>query len=176
MNIKKPIVYILIAGAIGYYVTNHYKVEKRLLKLELQQQVFIESEKNCVKEALWYEARNQKADGILAVMSVIENRKNHPNYPGTYCSVIWQPSQFSYSQKGSGSTLEASVKLADKDTYALIDVVAENAVQGRFKSLLPAGVLWYTTTSVNNYWTKTKMKFKKIRDHVFYKDKPKKGK
>lgn len=57
---------------------------------------FKQAEKYCIMEALWYEARGEPALGILAVASVIENRKNHEYYPDTYCGVIHQHKQFSY--------------------------------------------------------------------------------
>lgn len=161
---------VIVLSALGAY---NYNLSKRVQELEHQQDIFKQQEKNCIKEALWHEARNQGYEGIVAVMSVIENRKNHPKYPGTYCSVIWQPKQFSYKQKGSGDKLDDQVSDYEKPVLHQINAVADQAVEGKFEPVLPSSVLWYTTSKVKNYWTKTKRKIKKIKDHVFYSDKEK---
>lgn len=164
---KKLIVILMIAtlSALGVY---DYFLSKRIQELEYQQMLFKNQEKNCIKEALWHEARNQGYDGLVAVLSVIDNRKNHPNYPGTYCLVINQYKQFSYKQKGSGEYLDQVVNDRERPVLEAIDALAQEAVDGNFQVALPREVLWYTTKSVSNYWTRTMKKFKKVKDHVFY--------
>ena len=42
----------------------------------------------CLAMALYYEARGEGPDGMLAVAEVVINRVQHPDFPGTVCDVI----------------------------------------------------------------------------------------
>jgi spore germination cell wall hydrolase CwlJ-like protein len=130
-------------------------------------------EKDCIKAALWHEARGEGEFGIKAVASVIENRVNHPDYPATYCEVINQRKQFSYtlSAKPTGYYLDASIKPADREVFNQISEIAEKMIEKEFKPVIPTSVLWYTHVSIRNYWTKTKAVVGRIGNHRFYKDK-----
>lgn len=75
------------------------------------------TEKACIVQALWHEARGEKLAGLLAVASVIENRKNSSRYPADYCSVIWQDKQFSFTAK-----------------------LAEDAGRAKLRGYLPSGM------------------------------------
>src|SRR5438105_10605263 len=47
----------------------------------------------CLTQAIYYEARNQSADGQRAVAQVVLNRARHPDYPSSVCGVVFQGSQ-----------------------------------------------------------------------------------
>ena len=123
-------------------------------------------EKQCIIEALYHEARSEGIDGINAVMSVIHNRKQTYGFPETYCKVIQQEKQFSY--RDSVKSLKPNAKSQDdKAALAYIEHVADQVVKNKFKPTLPGQVLWYTTLSVKNKWTKTKRIYAKIGNHKF---------
>ena len=42
----------------------------------------------CLAMALYYEARSEGPDGMLAVAEVIINRVQHPEFPGTVGEVV----------------------------------------------------------------------------------------
>lgn len=132
-------------------------------------------EKHCIIEALWYEARGESKKGIHAVASVIHNRKLSKHYPSSYCGVIKQRKQFSYtiSSYHSANKIEANMKKQDFKTYGYIKSIADKMVNNKFKPSLHRSVLWYTTTRVRNYWTKTKVVVHKIGNHKFYSSKKK---
>jgi len=126
---------------------------------------------NCIREALWHEARGESIEGIKSVLTVIINRKKHPDYPGTFCKVIYQPMQFSYlnqKHKSSGSPLGASRSDSEKKVDGVIKELAKDAVEGRFKPSLPAGVLWYHSKTVQPGWTRAMLKVKEVGQHRFY--------
>lgn len=175
MNIlKRWSIYISIF-IVAVFITHQYNEYNDLQEAKIQQQQFVQQEKNCLKNALYYEARSEGLIGILAVASVIENRKNSGKYPGTYCDVINQHRQFSYTHEGKRDveTLEDRLLTSDKKAYGHVSEVAENMLAGAFKPVLAEDVLWYAKTSVKNYWTKTKSVATRVGEHVFYKDKPK---
>lgn len=144
---------------------------KRLNLLKDNQEV--QKEKSCIISALWHEGRGEGADGIQAIASVLQNRKDSSLYPSTYCKVINQPSQFSYIAEGKpiGKVLEASIGASEKQTYTSIQLTADRLFNGTFKPSLDASVMWYHAAYAKPAWSRTKTKVKQIRKHIFYKSK-----
>src|ERR687897_263864 len=67
----------------------------------------VEQSLECLTQAVYYEARNQSADGQRAVAQVVLNRVRHPSYPNSVCGVVFQGServtgcQFTFTCDGS---------------------------------------------------------------------------
>lgn len=162
---------------VAMWITDQYREYRQLQEFEAVRKDLIQQEKdadkNCLKNALYYEARSEGKLGILAVASVIENRKQHPAYPSSYCGVIQQHKQFSYvmERRPDIEAIEGRLKTADKAAYAQVSEVADTMVNGRFEPVLHHSVLWYAKSSVHNYWTKTKAVAARVGQHVFYKEK-----
>jgi spore germination cell wall hydrolase CwlJ-like protein len=130
----------------------------------------IETEKKCIKEALYYEARGEGEQGMRAVLAVIHNRTKAKGFPETYCKVIHQPLQFSY-RNGTrpGIHIEIKpVKASDKVAYDLVSIIAEDAVNGRLEPLLGPDVLWYHTKDVKPRWSRFMKRVKTISKHHFF--------
>lgn len=51
----------------------------------------------CLAAAVYYEARSQDEIGQELVAWVVINRTNSANWPSTICEVVWQPSQFGWT-------------------------------------------------------------------------------
>mgnify|MGYP003434521035 FL=1 len=133
-----------------------------------QEQQKIVQEYICLKTALYHEARGEPIEGIKAVLSIIQNRKNHKDYPSTYCGVIKQPYQFSFyntikHDRTAYSASEAKVR-------ATIASLAFEAAVGRFKGTLDPSVVMYHAKNIKNLpaWS-TRAKFVvTIQNHQFY--------
>lgn len=52
------------------------------------------SEKECMMRAMYFESNRSSAEGMLAVGTVVMNRKNDARYPKTVCGVVGQKNQF----------------------------------------------------------------------------------
>ena len=129
-------------------------------------------ELTCLINTLYAEARSEPEEGIRAVMSVIYNRKNHKNYPNTFCKVILQDKQFSAfnSDKSLATKPLKPVRELDKEAYRKVSSVAQEAVQGAFTPVLEPSVLHYAHVGIKNYWT-SRMKVVIVHGrHVFYKE------
>jgi spore germination cell wall hydrolase CwlJ-like protein len=163
----------LVITSTAVIVYQDYKVEQQAetIRKERQEQMKAK-EKNCIKAALWHEARGEGEHGILAVASVIENRLKHPNYPSTYCAVINQRKQFSYTldNKPTGERLEASIKTSEQPMYSKVALTADSMVEGQFEPILEHSVLWYAHKKIKNAWIKTKKTYATIGNHRFYKE------
>lgn len=170
----KIIIVIIFGWLIADY--NNNVVERRVERQLIQQK---EKEKQCLTTALYHEARGEGEFGMKAVANVIHNRYLHPDYPDTYCGVINQRKQFSYTLEGKpqGEHLKAHIAYKPEQArvaYQTAEKIADDVVEGRFQKFLPSNVLWYTTMKVKNYWTKTKKVVAQIGNHKFYSDKEKK--
>lgn len=183
--IKRWSVYLAVFIA-GVLITDQYRQYQQLqefeaVRLEIkqqeqyQEQEYEMQQKNCLKNALWYEAGNQSLYGIQAVASVIENRRRHPDYPDTYCGVIHQYKQFSYTllKKPDVEIIRVNFKPMEAKAYTRVEQVADKIIAGEFEPVLDQSVRFYAATYVKNYWTKTKKVAATIGGHVFYKDKEK---
>jgi spore germination cell wall hydrolase CwlJ-like protein len=174
--IKRYAIYLLIFLA-AMFTVDQYREYRQWQEFEAVRKDLIrqekEAEKNCIKNALWYEAGNQSLYGIEAVASVIHNRKIHPDYPSTYCGVIHQKSQFSYTLLGKPDVeiIKANFRPMEAKAYANVEEVAEKVIAGEFEPVLDHSVRFYAHFSIRNYWTKTKAVAAIIGAHVFYKDK-----
>lgn len=156
--------------ALGFRVTS-LVIEQREQNRILEE--YKASERNCLITALYHEARGEGKKGLEAVASVIYNRKHHPYYPSSYCGIVNQYKQFSYTllNKPFGEALEAALPAYEGKVYAEILSISERMVNDRFKPSLASNVLWYAEKRVHNHWTKRKQVVAEIGKHKFYSDK-----
>lgn len=122
----------------------------------------------CLTQAIYYEARNQSADGQRAVAQVVLNRARHPDYPNSVCGVVFQGSQrttgcqFSFTCDGS---MNAGVN--DRGAWARAERIAEAALGGSVYR--PVGLaLNYHTTAIMPYWAPSLVQQAVVGDHIFY--------
>lgn len=163
--------FLVMQAGISYDAYTARKQKEIQIEIELQRE--IDKEKSCIIEALWHESRSEGSSGITAVASVLQNRKNSGIYPSTYCKVINQPKQFSYTLEGkpTGKALEASVGASEQQVYTNIQDTADRLLNGTFKPSLSASVMWYHANYAKPNWSTVKMKVKRIGKHIFYKSK-----
>lgn len=115
-----------------------------------------------LREAGYYEARNQSDKGVAAVMHVILNRVNHKAWASSVEGVLSEPHQFSYRFDGS-----MKKGFAEKEQRDRIAVIAMKVIEGKIPS--PVGkAVFYHSDAVSPYWSR-KVKFvRKVGRHLFY--------
>lgn len=120
---------------------------------------------NCIAKNIYFEARSEGEKGMTAVAAVTKNRVNSGVFPSTYCKVVFQPNQFSWTkQKGhkldkSDSEWKKAKEIATIIYYADLPIDPTR------------GATYFHRKDIRPYWTKDK-DFKrtgKIGSHVFYK-------
>ena len=130
------------------------------------------SEKDCLKEALWYEARGTSKKEQEMIADVIINRVKANS--SSICKEISRGFQFSYRNQGSVPAPSASNKI-DKEALDGIQKVVNNKIvvnnsSVHYRSSLPLKVQYYARKDIKNYWTRTKKQIKIASDlkHNFY--------
>ena len=158
-SVKNLIIFILLA----FYAGSFFVPEPSVY---LQQKVLASvREKQCIIEALWHEARSEPEQGIRAVASVIVNRSKSKNYPDSFCRVIHQNKQFSYTHQIKNYVPKP--KDSEWYKYHTIVNVASEIVEGSFVPVVPSNVLWYHTTKVNPYSSASMNTVNIIGNHKF---------
>lgn len=124
-------------------------------------------ERNCLAEAIYYEARSESVYGQMAVAEVIMNRVRHRAYPDTLCEVVYQGSyrvtgcQFSFTCDGSKNRTPRG------RSWRQAQDVAAHVMMG-FSTPVTNRATHYHTVEVDPYWNDSLLQTRAIGDHVFY--------
>ncbi|MBW6505512.1 MAG: cell wall hydrolase [Rhodobacteraceae bacterium] len=119
----------------------------------------------CLKEALYFEARGEPIAGQVAVAEVILNRVADPAFPNTICGVVKQSNargcQFSYYCDGRSDTM--------RDAEAASDVgkVARALIDGSPRTLTE-GATFFHAFWVRPSWRHEFERTTQIGVHTFY--------
>lgn len=124
-------------------------------------------ERQCLAEAIYYEARSEGFAGQAAVAEVVLNRVRHRAYPDTVCDVVYQGSerttgcQFTFTCDGSltippvGRSWTRSLRVADHALMGFAQPMTRRATH-------------YHTTAVDPYWNDSLVRTRDIGTHIFY--------
>ncbi len=123
-------------------------------------QQYTERDLHCLATNIYHEARGEGYLGGLAVAVVTLNRVQHRDYPRTICEVVYQPRQFSWTNRRGHkpTTNPASIYLAR------VALSHRHQLRG-FRAT------HYHTTAVKPQWRLHLQRVAKIGDHVFYREK-----
>lgn len=161
----------LIGLCILFAVLIPKELHTEYIHRTIQYPHLLEKERACVEAGLFHEARGESPEGIRAVLEVLENRKNHRDFPDTFCGVILQPSQFSFV-KEKKNPLKTPYKAHERDKEHLIKALAFEAVYGPLKKsqrvLGSPRVLYFTTTKIRPKWTHRMRIHATLGNHRFY--------
>src|SRR5262245_19849335 len=80
------------------------------------------SERDCMARVMYFESLRSSTDGMIAVGTVVENRRQSGRYPGTVCGVVGQRSQFA-----DGALYKRMTGPSRTRAYAAADAVLAGA-------------------------------------------------
>ena len=122
----------------------------------------LNEEANCIATAVYFEARGEALEGQLAVARVIMNRAASGQYPSSWCSVVKQPSQFSFVRHGQFPTVNTASAAWSK---------AQGVTRLAMSNVIPSlsnDVLWYHADYVDPSWGHRLSMAQTIGAHIFY--------
>lgn len=93
------------------------------------------SEKECMERAMYFESNRSSRDGMVAVGSVVMNRKESGNYPTSVCGVVGQKNQFAPGVMS---------RKMDLDTAPLIPGAAAAVLRGERHPLVQNAQFFHT--------------------------------
>lgn len=120
----------------------------------------------CMAAAVFFEARDQPIQGQIAVAEVVMNRVESPRWPNDICSVVFQPSQFSFTHDGQSDNYRKYTSgVADRKAIRVAEEIAISVVGGYRLGLTSTH---YHATYVSPYWANQYDLDGRIGDHIFY--------
>jgi N-acetylmuramoyl-L-alanine amidase len=126
----------------------------------------LDDSSRCLALALYWEARTEGPDGMLAVASVVLNRVAHPEFPNSVCAVVTEggeepPCQFSWWCDGNSDrpTEPQAWSLAKRLARAALADPPPDATRG---------ALFFHNTSIATPWLRKRTRTVQIGRHVFY--------
>ena len=144
-------------------------------------------ERECMAEAILFEAGNQPIVGKLAVAEVILNRVRSDKYPNTICGVVHEgpiykwfkvnldkeipvkhKCQFSYYCDGKSDSIEPYLRTKTWQDVLKVVIYIMHRSEPYITNLLQ-GATHYHADYVNPSWAKTLTRIVKIENHIFYK-------
>ena len=134
----------------------------------------IEAAVACLALNIYFEARNQRVEGQIAVSQVVLNRVKDKRYPNTICGVVRQAQYSKISQLPLKYKCQFSWfcdgktdRPKDLDAFRWSSTLAKRILAGEFSDFV-SGATHYHTIYVNPEWNIQKKQVGKIGDHIFY--------
>lgn len=127
---------------------------------QADEQVALNEQQNCLAGAIYFEAKSESLEGQLAVGRVVVNRSKSGRFPGSYCGVVYQPSQFSFVRGRSMPGINKASRQW-QNAAALARIADANMWRSPVE-----GALFFHAASVSPGWRMKRMA--RIDNHVFY--------
>jgi spore germination cell wall hydrolase CwlJ-like protein len=121
---------------------------------------------HCLALTLYWEAKSEGPDGMLAVAAVVLNRVAHPRFPDSICAVVTEggetpPCQFSWWCDGR------SDRPVEPQAWTLAQRLARSVVVAPPRDPT-RGALFFHNTSISNPWLRQRERTVQIGRHIFY--------
>jgi spore germination cell wall hydrolase CwlJ-like protein len=125
---------------------------------------FVTQAQRCIALAMYWEARGEGREGMVAVGSVVLNRVEDGRFPNTVCDVVYEggetpPCQFSWwcDGKSDRPTQRDSWDLSLDLAYELLTARPNDPTEG---------ALFFHNTSTRTRWRRERTA--RIGNHIFY--------
>ncbi len=124
-----------------------------------------DAEWDCLRKAIYFEARGESLKGEFAVAEVILNRVDSPAYPKSVCGVVQQGGksgcQFSYNCDGARDVMSeaGAAEVAGRIARVMLDGAPR---------ALTSGATHFHTRAVNPSWSRRFAQTAVIGSHMFY--------
>ena len=161
--------FVLVACS-GYSSTDRWGHSSKIHK----RTIYSVKDVNCLAKNIYFEARDQKPKGQIAVALVTINRVKSKRFPNSICKVVEQANRkngklvlhkchFSWFCDGKNDTPR------DKLSWDISLLIARAMLRNPMRDFLH-GATHYHRIDVDPYWNKKMLKFSTIGDHIFYID------
>jgi spore germination cell wall hydrolase CwlJ-like protein len=130
-------------------------------------------ELRCLALNIYFEAQGEPPAGQLAVALVTHNRKMSKRFPNSFCGVVWQKRQFSWTHDGKSDRpiKNHAWRLAQDIARFVYFKFSQLPQQARQALDITHGALhYYAPELANPYWAKVKVITREIGGHVFLRE------
>ena len=117
---------------------------------------------HCLALNVYHEARGEPIEGKFAVAAVTLNRVTSRRFPNTVCRVVWQRSQFSWTNDGRPD------KPFEAGAWNEALQIATMIYHYDHSSSDVGRATFFHTVNVRPRWAKHKRKVGRVGQHIFY--------
>ncbi|HUO53304.1 MAG TPA: cell wall hydrolase [Rhodoblastus sp.] len=128
----------------------------------------LESEKRCLAQAIYFEARSEPEAGQAAVAQVVLNRALSGLYPATICGVVFQNRNHYHACQFSFACEGRSLRIREAEAWTQATRIAEDVLDGRTWNADVGGATHYHANYVRPRWARSLKKMDVIGKHIFY--------
>jgi hypothetical protein len=125
-------------------------------------------ERNCLAQAIYFEARGESLMGQSAVAEVVLNRVADPRYPKTICGTVFQNVHMKYSCQFSFACDDIADLTANVAALRIANRLADQFLLDLHRDQLTGTATHYHADYVMPYWAPKLVRVTKIGQHVFY--------
>lgn len=119
----------------------------------------MDSELECLAGAVYFESKGEPLSGQLAVANVVINRTKSGRFPASICSVVKQPSQFSFVRGGRIPAVGSNAQ------YRTATAIAKIALADSWDNPAPKA-LYFHARRVSPGWNRARVTM--IGNHIFF--------
>ncbi len=131
-----------------------------------------DSERQCLAQAVYFEARGEPEEGQQAVAQVVLNRTTSGLYPASICGVVFQNRRHYHACQFSFACEGRSLRVRESEAWSQAQHVADDALQGRAWLAAVGESTHYHANYVRPRWARALKKMDVIGNHIFYRLKP----
>jgi spore germination cell wall hydrolase CwlJ-like protein len=128
----------------------------------------LESEKHCLAQAVYFEARSEPEAGQVAVAQVIVNRMTSGLYPSTICGVVFQNRRHFHACQFSFACEGKSLRIHEAESWVQATRIADDVLGGKTWLADVGGATHYHANYVRPRWARALQKMDVIGKHIFY--------
>lgn len=130
-------------------------------RLTRRHEDFLAREIRCMADNIYYEARGESVEGKIAVAQVVINRTHYTFYPHTICGVVYDPSQFSW-------TNHRPTKKNARDYHKVVSLARAVLTRHLRSDIIGTNVVYYHSNAVMPDWADNMEPVAIIGNHLFY--------
>ena len=127
-----------------------------------------DDEMSCSACNIYHEARSESHEGKIAVANVTRNRVISNRFPDTFCGVIWQRKQFSWTHDGKSDRIWNKEQWEEAYLISKLMILSQEKYGTGYFIDLTQGSLWYHADYVKPVWSKNAKPALIVGSHVFY--------
>ena len=120
----------------------------------------------CLRDNIFFEARNQSTLGMAMVGVVTIERTKMSNFPNTICGVVYETAQFSWTRHRPKPNMKNKVEYKAWKMCGLIAanlLLNSDGIDDIYKN-----VAYYHKTTIHPKWANSMRREFVVQDHVFY--------
>lgn len=136
-------------------------------QMEYDEQLYNVNSKelNCLALNIYFEARGESRIGQKAIAWVTLNRVKSGEYENTICGVVWEKSQFSWTDDSK------SDRPKDAKAYTeALDIANSVINEYQYTDDPTEGAVMFHSVKVTPYWKNKYERVTRIDNHIFYKE------